>query len=270
MADRSVAIHVEDFGGDGRPVVLIHGWPLSGKSWEKQVPALQEAGFRVITYDRRGFGESGKSAEHYDYGALASDLAAIINEKKLTDVSLVGFSMGGGEVAQYVADYGEAGLHSIVFAAAVPPYLMKTPDNPDGPLTKEKAAEMENGLRADREAFFDQFTKDFFSANGVLKVSEEDRQKAIALCRLSDQTAALGCMNSFGTTDFRNDLDGITIRTLVIHGDADGIVPFEGSGLRTHRAIRGSELVVIPGAPHGFNASHADEFNSALIDFLKR
>ncbi|CAN7603630.1 alpha/beta fold hydrolase [Devosia sp. LjRoot3] len=270
MADQTVAIHVEDFGGDGRPVILIHGWPLSGKAWEKQVPALQQAGFRVITYDRRGFGESGKSAQHYDYAALASDLAAIIDEKNLTHVSLVGFSMGGGEVAKYVADHGETKLHSIVFAAAVPPYLMKTPDNPEGPLTKEKAAEMENGLKENREAFFDQFTRDFFSANGALKVSEEERQKAIALCRLSDQTAALGCMRSFGTTDFRGDLDGISVPTLVIHGDADGIVPLEGSGLRTHRAIAGSELVVIPGAPHGFNVSHADEFNSALITFLKR
>jgi len=270
VADQTVAIHVEDFGGDGRPVILIHGWPLSGKAWEKQVPELQQTGFRVITYDRRGFGESGKSAQHYDYAALASDLAAIIDEKNLTHVSLVGFSMGGGEVAKYVADHGETKLHSIVFAAAVPPYLMKTPDNPEGPLTKEKAAEMENGLKENREAFFDQFTRDFFSANGELKVSEEERQKAIALCRLSDQTAALGCMRSFGTTDFRGDLDGISVPTLVIHGDADGIVPLEGSGLRTHRAIAGSELVVIPGAPHGFNVSHADEFNSALITFLKR
>lgn len=270
MADQTVAIHVEDFGGDGRPVILIHGWPLSGKAWEKQVPALQQAGFRVITYDRRGFGESGKSAQHYDYAALASDLAAIIDEKNLTHVSLVGFSMGGGEVAKYVADHGETKLHSIVFAAAVPPYLIKTQDNPEGPLTKEKAAEMENGLKENREAFFDQFTRDFFSANGELKVSEEERQKAIALCRLSDQTAALGCMRSFGTTDFRGDLDGISVPTLVIHGDADGIVPLEGSGLRTHRVIAGSELVVIPGAPHGFNVSHADEFNSALITFLKR
>lgn len=270
MADQNVAIHVEDFGGGGRPVILIHGWPLSGKAWEKQVPALQQAGFRVITYDRRGFGESGKSAEHYDYGTLASDLAAIIDEKNLTDISLVGFSMGGGEVAKYIADHGEAKLHSVVFAAAVPPYLMKTPDNPEGPLTKEKAAEMENGLKANREAFFDQFTKDFFSANGQLKVSEEERQKAITLCRLSDQTAALACMKSFGTTDFRADLNGVSVPTLVIHGDADGIVPLEGSGLRTHRAIAGSELVVMSGAPHGLNVSHAEEFNTALIGFLRR
>lgn len=270
MANETVAIHVEDFGGNGRPVILIHGWPLSGKSWEKQVPALQQAGFRVITYDRRGFGESGKSAEHYDYGALASDLAAIIDEKNLSDVSMVGFSMGGGEVAKYVADHGEAKLHSVVFAAAVPPYLMKTPDNPEGPLTKEAAEEMEKNLRADREAFFDQFTKEFFSANGVLKVSEEDRQKAIALCHLSDQAAALGCMKSFGTTDFRSDLEKVSVPTLVIHGDADSIVPLEGSGARTHRAIPGSEIVVVPGAPHGFNVSHSEDFNAAVIAFLQR
>jgi len=270
LANQAIALHVEDTGGNGRPVILIHGWPLSGKAWEKQVPALQQAGFRVITYDRRGFGQSDKSAEHYDYGALAGDVAAIIDDKGLTDVSLVGFSMGGGEVAKYIADYGEAKLHSVVFAAAVPPYLMKTPDNPDGPLTKEKAKEMEDGLKADREAFFDQFTKDFFSANGELKVSEADRQAAIALCRQSDQTAALGCMKAFGATDFRDDLKKVTVPTLVIHGDADGIVPFEGSGARTHKAIAGSELVVVPDAPHGLNVSHSNEFNERLVAFLKK
>lgn len=158
----------------------------------------------------------------------------------------------------------------MVFAAAVPPYLMQGPDNPDGPLTKEKAGEMDAGLKADRSAFFDQFTKDFFSAKGVLKVSEADRQKAIALCQQSDQTAALGCMNAFGTTDFRDDLKTVSVATLVIHGDSDGIVPFEGSGQRTHQAIPQSELVVVKDAPHGFNASHPDEFNSALITFLRK
>lgn len=269
MADQ-IALHVEDTGGSGRPVILIHGWPLSGKAWEQQVPALQQAGFRVITYDRRGFGQSDKSAEHFDYDALANDLNNIIEAKSLTDVSLVGFSMGGGEVARYIGSFGEGRLHSVVFASAVPPYLMQTPDNPDGPLTKAKATEMEDGLKADRDAFFDQFTKDFFSANGELKVSEDDRQRAIALCQQSDQTAALGTMQAFGTTDFREDLTKVTVPTLVIHGDADGIVPLEGSGARTHEAIDRSELVVIAGGPHGVNASHAEEFNARLIAFLRR
>ena len=147
---------------------------------------------------------------------------------------------------------------------------MKGDDNPDGPLTEDAAKEMEQGLKDDRTTFFDGFTKDFFTANGELKVTEEQRQDAIALAHQSDQTAALGCMEAFGTTDFRDDLTKITVPTLVIHGDADGIVPFEGSGQRTHEAVAGSELVVVEGAPHGFNVSHAEEFNRALLDFLAR
>jgi len=270
MANQSVGLHVEDSGGTGRPVVLIHGWPLSGKAWEHQVPALSAAGFRVITYDRRGFGASEKPDSGFDYSTLANDLADVIAAKGLDDVTLVGFSMGGGEVARYVAEHGESKLHSVVFAAAVPPYMMKTPDNPEGPLTEDKAKEVEAGIKADRAVFFEQFTKGFFSANGELKVSEEERQKAIALCHQSDQTAALGCMEAFGTTDFRDDLKAVSVPALIIHGDADGIVPLEGSGARTHAAIPGSELVVVPGAPHGFNVSHAEDFNRHLIAFLRK
>jgi non-heme chloroperoxidase len=268
MAD--VKLNVQDSGGSGRPVVLIHGWPLSGASWENQVPALKAAGYRVITYDRRGFGSSDKPDSGYDYDTLTKDLSNVIAQLNLSDVTLVGFSMGGGEVARYVSAYGEDKLHSIVFAAAIPPFLMKSADNPDGPLTKDKAKEMEDGLKADRTTFFDGFTKDFFSANGTLKVSEADRQKAIALCHQSDQEAALACMKAFGTTDFRDDLAKITVPTLVLHGDADGIVPLEGSGQRTHAAVAGSELKVLAGAPHGCNVSHIEEFNAALLAFLAR
>lgn len=269
MANERVSLHVEDTGGEGRPVILIHGWPLSGAAWEHQVSVIRDAGFRVITYDRRGFGRSDKPDSGFDYDTLSDDLAGIIEDNDLSDVTLVGFSMGGGEVARYVSRHGSGRLHSVVFAAAVPPYLIKSDDNPDGPLTKDKAEEMESGLREDRDTFFDGFTKDFFSANGELKVSEEERQTAIALCKQSDQTAALGCMEAFGTTDFRADLKSVTVPTLVIHGDADGIVPLEGSGQRTHEAISGSKLVVVKDAPHGLNVSHADEFNRALIEFLK-
>jgi non-heme chloroperoxidase len=270
LAYEPINIFTEDTGGTGRPVILIHGWPLSGEAWKGQVPALTAAGFRVLTYDRRGFGRSDKPASGYDYDTFAQDLAGLIEDRNLSDVSLVGFSMGGGEVARYIGTYGEGKLHSVVFAAAVPPYLMQGPDNPDGPLTPEKAKEMEDGLKADRAIFFDGFTKDFFSANGELKVSESQRQDAIALCEQSDQTAALGAMKAFGTTDFRDDLAKITVPTLVIHGDADGIVPVEGSGERTHAAIPGSKLVVVPGAPHGFNVSHEERFNQELIAFLKQ
>ena len=260
-------MHTVASDGDGRPVVLIHGWPLSGESWSEQVPALKEAGYRVVTYDRRGFGQS-DPGDTYDYDALAGDLDNVLSDLDLTDVTLVGFSMGGGEVARYVSRYGEDRLHSVVFAAAVPPFLLKTDDNPDGPLTEDAAQGMRSGLEEDRDAFFDDFTQQFFSAGDDLKVTDEQRQAAITLCKQSNQEAALGCMDAFGTTDFRDDLAKVGVPTLVIHGDSDGIVPFEGSGKLTHEAVDGSELVVIEDAPHGLNVSHAEKFNAALLEFL--
>ena len=263
-------VHVDDTGGTGRPVVLIHGWPLSAESWSEQTAALRDAGYRVVAYDRRGFGRSDKPSKGYDYDTLADDLDSVLDELDLTDVTLVGFSMGGGEVARYVARHGQDRLRSVVFAAAVPPYLLKSEDNPDGPLTEDAAAEKAKELESDRTTFFDGFTQAFFSVDGELKVTEEQRQEAIVLCHQSDQTAALACMEAFGTTDFRDDLPSVTVPTLVIHGAGDGTVPFEGSGKRTHEAIPHSELVVVEGAPHGFNVSHAAEFNRALVDFLAR
>jgi non-heme chloroperoxidase len=264
----STTLHVDDTGGEGRPVVLIHGWPLSAASWSRQVPALQQAGYRVVAYDRRGFGRSDKPHGGYDYDTLAEDVQWVITSLDLHDVTLVGFSMGGGEVARYVSRYGVERVHSVVFAAAIPPYLLQTDDNPDGPLTEELAAQMAAGLAADRDAFFEQFVTQFFSAGDVLAVAESERQDAIALCRQADQRAALQCMEAFATTDFRDDLADVTVPTLVLHGDADGIVPLAGSGARTHAAVAGSELVVLRGAPHGCNVSHAAEFNAALLAFL--
>jgi pimeloyl-ACP methyl ester carboxylesterase len=240
-------LHVDDTGGTGRPVVLIHGWPLSGESWSKQVPAFEAAGYRVITYDRRGFGRSDKPLTGYDYDTFASDLDAVLTELDLVDVTLVGFSMGGGEIARYIGTRGEARLHSVVFASAVPPYLEKTDDNPD-----------------------DEFTTGFYSANGVLKVTEAERQEAIALAHQSKKHAALASMAAFATTDFRDDLTKVTVPTLVIHGDSDATVPFEGSGARTHQAIAGSELHVVKDAPHGVTVSHPEEWNQAVLEFLKK
>lgn len=273
---KGVEVHVDDHGGTGRPVVLIHGWPLSGASWSEQIEALTDAGFRVVTYDRRGFGRSDKPKTgydyDYDYDTLADDLAGLITQLDLHDVTLVGFSMGGGEVARYLAKHGEDRLHSVVFAAAVTPMMINTPGNPGGPLEKSKAADMTAQLTKDQDAFYDQFTKEFFSANadGNVLVSEAQRQDALALCHQADKAAALEAMQSFGSTDFRDDLSAISVPVLVIHGDADGVVPFAGSGQRTHQAIVHSELVVLPGAPHGMNVSHAQQFNEALLSFLRR
>lgn len=262
-------LNYEDTGGEGRPVVLIHGWPLNGKSWINQVDPLSAKGHRVITYDRRGFGSS-EPAERYDYDALAADVAALLDGLDLQNVTLVGFSMGGGEVARYVSAHGEERLRGVVFAAGVPPFMLKTEENPDGPLEEAQANDMEAQLTADREAFFDGFTTGFYSAGDELCVTEDQRQDAVSMARESNQAAALGCMAAFGTTDFREDLPSISVPTLVLHGDSDGVVPVEGSGQRTHEAIGHSELALIKGAPHGLNVSHADEFNAALLDFLDR
>jgi pimeloyl-ACP methyl ester carboxylesterase len=265
----AVRLHIEDSGGRGRPVLLIHGWPLSAQAWAPQQAALRDAGHRVVAYDRRGFGRSDKPASAYDYDVLADDLQRVIDQCGLQDVTLVGFSMGGGEVARYLARHGPARLRSVVLAAAVPPCLLLSADNPDGPLTPAQAQQMQQALTQDRAAFFEQFSRDFYAANGVLQVSEAQRAEAVALCQQSAQHAALACMHAFANTDFRADLQQLTLPTLVLHGDADAIVPLAGSGQRTHRAVPHSQLVVVPGAPHGLNLSHAQAFNDALLQFLR-
>lgn len=263
-------LHVDDTGGSGRPVVLIHGWPLSGESWKEQIPAFAQAGYRVITYDRRGFGRSDKPLTGYTYDTLTEDLHALLTELDLQNVTLVGFSMGGGEVARYFSKYGAERLHSVVFASAVPPYLMKTGDNPDGPLEKSQAAGMTAGLTKSQDDFYDQFTTEFFSVNGELKVTEAQRQEALTLAKQSSKVAALACMTAFASTDFRDDLTRVSVPSLVIHGDGDATVPFEGSGARTHAAVPSSELYVVKGAPHGVNVSHAEEWNRVVLEFLAK
>ncbi len=269
LTNGSVDIHYEDTGGDGRPVVLVHGWPLSGASWSDQVPALTDAGYRVVTYDRRGFGQSGKPGADsgYDYDTLTGDLDALMTELDLRDASLVGFSMGGGEVARYVGTYGEERLRSIGFAAAIPPCLAKDDEHPDGALDAETVAGYQSALQADREGFLDGFLTNFFSAGGTLKVTEEQRQAALALAAQADLHAATQCIASW-VTDFTGDLAKVTVPTLVIHGDADAIVPIEFSGRRTADAVDGARLDVVADGPHGVNVSHAEEFNRVLLDFL--
>lgn len=264
-----VQIYFEDYGA-GTPVVLIHGFPLSGRTWENQVPALIEAGHRVIAYDRRGFGDSSQPWGGYDYDTFAADLNVLMEHLDLREAALVGFSMGGGEVVRYIATYGSERVAKAVLAAAVPPYLYKSTDNPDGGLDDAAISGMENAIKADRLAFLDEFCTNFFSAGTELKVSQEQREYARDICAFASPKATLDCIGAFARTDFRDDLPKVTVPTLVIHGDSDAIVPFEVSGKRTAAAISGSELVVVKGAPHGFNASHAKEFNAALLDFLAR
>ncbi len=262
-----IELHYDDHG-KGKPVVLIHGWPLSSRSWEAQVPALIDGGFRVVTYDRRGFGQSSQPWEGYDYETFAADLDALMKHLDLRDATLVGFSMGGGEVVRYIGRFGTERVSKAVLASAVPPYLFKSADNPDGALDDKAIAGFEAGVRGDRMAFLEQFSKGFFSAGGELKVSEEQRQYARDMAAFASPKGTLDCIKAFARTDLRGDLKKMAVPTLVIHGDSDAIVPFEHSGKRSAAAIPGAKLVVIKGGPHGINASHADEFNKALLAFL--
>ena len=264
-----IELHYEDYGA-GKPVVLIHGWPLSGRSWESQVPALVGGGYRVITYDRRGFGSSSQPWGGYDYDTFAADLDRLLQHLDLREATLVGFSMGGGEVARYLGTYGSERVAKAVLAAAVPPYLYKAADNPAGALDDATIAGFEASVKSDRLAFLDEFTFGFFSAGGQLKISEAQRAYARDIAASASPKGTLECIAAFGRTDFRGDLSKVTVPTLVIHGDSDVIVPFEASGKRSAEAIADSELVVIAGGPHGINATHAKQFNQALLDFLAR
>ena len=264
----NIDLYYEDHGS-GSPVVLIHRWPLSGRSWEKQVPALVEAGHRVVTYDRRGFGNSSQPWEGYDYDTLAADLHALLAHLDLRDATLVGFSMGGGEVARYIGRYGTERVAKAVLAAAVPPYLYQSEDNPEGGLDDATIRQFEEGVREDRIAFLDEFVTNFFAVGDRHDlISEPARLYHREIAEFASPKGTLDCVGAFSYTDFREDLAKIDVPTLVIHGDSDAIVPFEVSGNRSHETLEDSSLVLIEGAPHGFNATHAERFNRALVDFL--
>ena len=268
QAEQPVDLHYQ-VQGTGKPVVLIHGWPLSGRSWEKQVPALVDAGYQVITYDRRGFGESSKPWDGYDYDTLAQDLKALMDELDLQDATIVGFSMGGGEVARYIGNYGSERISKAVLASAVPPYLFKADDNPDGGLEESDIQGFLDGVSGDRIAFLNDFTKNFFTpAGGKLLVSKPLRLYHRDIAAFASPKATYDCVKSFSYDDFRDDLKAFDVPTLVIHGDSDQVVPIEASGQRSHEMIADSTMHVVAGGPHGINATHADEFNRALIAFL--
>ncbi|TKI91667.1 alpha/beta hydrolase, partial [Bacillus wiedmannii] len=216
-----IEIYYEDHG-IGKPVVLIHGWPLSGRSWEYQVPALVEAGYRVITYDRRGFGKSSQPWEGYEYDTFTSDLHQLLEHLELQNVTLVGFSMGGGEVARYIGKYGTNRVEKAVFAGAVPPFLYKSADHPEGVLDDVAIQGFENGVKSDRLAFLDEFTEGFFAAGDRTDlVSEPFRLYNRDIAAGASPKGTLDCIAAFSKTDFRGDLAKVNIPTLVIHGDSD-------------------------------------------------
>jgi non-heme chloroperoxidase len=266
---KPIELYYEDYGA-GKPVVLIHGWPLSGRSWEYQVPALVEAGYRVITYDRRGFGNSSQPWNGYDYDTFATDLHLLLEHLDLQNVTLVGFSMGGGEVARYIGTYGTNRVEKAVFAGAVPPFLYKSADHSEGVLDDLAIQRFEDGVKNDRLAFLDEFTRVFFAAGDRTDlVSGPFRLYNRDIAAGASPKGTLDCIAAFCKTDFREDLAKFDIPTLVIHGDSDAIVPFEYSGKRTHEAIPNSKLTLIKAGPHGFNATHAKEFNEALLSFFR-
>jgi pimeloyl-ACP methyl ester carboxylesterase len=269
-----IELYYEDHG-KGRPVVLIHGWPLSGASWERQVPPLLAAGHRVITYDRRGFGHSSKPATGYDYNTLAQDLNALMTRLDLHDVTLVGFSMGGGEVARYLGMHtsgkqGSERVSQAVFISSVPPYLLKTGDNPEG-VEKAIFDGIEQAIASDRLAFLSQFLGDFYNVDklGGKQISPQVVQNSWNVAAVASPIGTLECVVAW-LTDFRKDLQSINIPTLVIHGDADRILPISATGKRTHEMVKGSKMVTVQGGPHGCTWTHASQVNQALVDFVKQ
>jgi non-heme chloroperoxidase len=247
---------------------LIHGYPLSGASWEKQIPVLLEAGHRVITYDRRGFGKSSQPATGYNYDTFAEDLQKVVSHLELHDFALVGFSMGGGEVARYIGKYGSKDVSKAVIIGGVPPYLLKTPDNPGG-VDASIFEGIQKAVATDRYAFFTEFFKNFFNTDVLLgkRISEQAVQASWNVAASASATASLACVPTWHE-DFRNDVARINVPTLVIHGDADRIVPIKASGEQTAKLVKGARLVAIKDGPHAVNWTHAEEVNAELVNFL--
>ncbi|UBV42974.1 alpha/beta hydrolase [Deinococcus taeanensis] len=257
--------------GQGRPVVLIHGWPLSGRMWEGQIDALRHAGYQVVAYDRRGFGQSGKTATGYTYDVFAADLRDLLRALNLNDVTLVGFSMGGGEVSRYAGLYGTERLRSAMLVASVAPYLMKTADNPDGGPSEQDIEGMVQQVAQNRPQFLAGFTRKFLNWDQFgAQLGDEFLEFAASLYLQASPVATQECVRAFSETDFRQDLASLTVPTLVVHGDQDQIVPLEASGQRVAQYQPGAQLHVMKGAPHGLNATHNDEFNRILLEFVAR
>jgi non-heme chloroperoxidase len=263
-----IEIYYEDHGV-GQPVVLIHGYPLSGRAWDKQVPALLKAGYRVITYDRRGFGHSSKPAVGYDYDTFTADLNTLLEHLDLHDAVLAGHSMGTGEVTRYLASYGSARVGRGVLVAPIPPYLRQAGDNPDG-VPQALFDGFAAAARADTPAWMKGFLDNFYNIDtlrGTL-ISDQAYRASWNLAVTASATAAVACIGTW-TTDFRDDLPKIDVPMLVIHGDADQVLPLDKTASRLPGLIKDMHLVVVEGGPHAIPWTHADQVNTALLDFLR-
>ena len=266
-ADRT-QLYVKDWG-EGRPVVLIHGWPLSADSWEHQALALAEGGFRVVSYDRRGFGRSGQPWDGYDYDTLSDDLAAVIDGLGLTDATIAGFSMGGGEVARYMSRHGGRGVKQAALISSIAPFMRKTSDNPDG-VPDDVLNGIADSLKKDRQGFLMDFFKDFYGegtpAGGV---SDAVRHWSWMMAMQGSPRATLKCAEAFGMTDLRPDMAAFGVPTLVVHGTGDKTVPIDATGRQAAKAIPQAQLKEYEGAPHGLTATHADQLSQDLLAFLR-
>lgn len=261
-----VQLSYKDYG-QGRPVVLIHGWPLSKDMWEYQIDDLVNAGLRVIKYDRRGFGKSDKPWNGYDYDTFAHDLKAIMDTLDLRDAVLVGFSMGGGEVVRYLSRFGSDRVSKIVLVSSVTPYLLKTPGNPGG-VDESVFADMIAGIKKDRIGFLSDFGKEFFGVNLLNHpVSEPLLNYYLQLESVALPRATVQCVLAFGHTDFRSDVQAVAVPTLIIHGNADKIVPFDVSGALVAKMLPDAVLKVYEGAPHGLFYTHREQLNTDLVAF---
>ncbi|GEQ84868.1 arylesterase [Patiriisocius marinistellae] len=266
--ERNIKLYYEDYG-EGKPVILIHGWPLSSAMWEQQKWAIVEAGYRCISYDRRGFGKSDFPWQGYDYDTLSQDLNDLIQSLKLKDVTLVGFSMGGGELGRYVGKFGTDKLSKLVFLSSIAPFMMKTDDNPDG-VPESVFEGFKDSLETDRVDFLKGFGKNFVNyEDNKDKISESLLHYTWNIAANASPKGTIDCVNAFGKTDLRNDLKKIDVPTLFIHGDADEVVPVKPTSEQGHKIVNNSKLHIIKGAPHGCVFTHKEEVNKTLLDFLK-
>lgn len=267
-ASDGTTIHVRDWGA-GRPVVLIHGWPLNADSWEPQILSLVDAGYRVVSYDRRGFGRSGQPAQGYDYDTLADDLDAVMRGLSLDDAVLVGFSMGGGEIARYMSRHRERGVSAVVFVSSVAPGLPKSAANPDG-ITEKDIAPIKAGIAGDRAEFLRSFFKMFYGVGTFRKpVSQGVLDWTWGMAMQASPIATLACVDAFALTDFTADVDAISCPALILHGTADQNVPHKATVLRLSKLLPQARYVEYDGAPHGVLATNADDVNRDLLAFLR-
>ena len=262
-----IRLHVEDHGS-GQPVVLIHGYPLDGSSWEKQTAALLEAGYRVVTYDRRGFGKSDGPTTGHDYDTYAADLSAVLEALDLRNAVLVGFSMGTGEVARYLGTFGTDRIAKVVSLGGIPPFLLQTADNPEG-VPQSVFDPMIAAAKADRYAFFTGFFQGFYNTDETLgsRLSEEALAASKNLAYAASPFASVAAQYTW-LTDFRGDLAAYTVPTLIVHGTADNILPIDHTARRLAKLLPDARYIEIEGAPHGMLWTHSNEINAALLAFL--